>query len=92
MDVKTQLDVKNAHSNLHISHKLVIIIGPRYTWGPIYGSKCLSVSNWVTLVDLTDVSLVDEDTNSIQADDTNRAIPDNLEIQVRKVVKWEKVV
>ena len=30
----------------------------------------------------TDVSLVDEDTNSILADDTNRAIPGNLEMQV----------
>ena len=28
------------------------------------------------------VSLVDEDTNSILAEDTNRAIPGNLEMQV----------
>ena len=58
------------------------------------------------MVDLTDVSLVDEDTNSILADDTNRAIPGNLEMHerksclvrksylVRKIypVLWEKVV
>ena len=25
--------------------KITIFIGPRYTWGPIYGSKCLSVTN-----------------------------------------------
>ena len=37
-----------------------------------------------SLVDLTDVSLVDEDTNSILADNANRAIPGNLEMQVRK--------
>ena len=36
------------------------------------------------LVDLTDVTLVDEDTNSILADDTNRSIPGNLEMQVRQ--------
>ena len=36
----------------------------------------------MTLVDLTDVSLVDEVTNSILVDDTNRAIPGNLEMQV----------
>ena len=36
------------------------------------------------MVDLTDVTLVDEDTNSILADDTNRAIPGNLEMQVRQ--------
>ena len=34
------------------------------------------------MVDLSDVSLVDGDTNLIPADDTNRAIPGNLEMQV----------
>ena len=56
--------------------------GPRYTWGPIYGSACPSVTKSQSLVDLTDVSPVDEDANSILADDTNRAIPGNLEMQV----------
>ena len=32
--------------------------------------------------DLTDVTLVDEDINSILADDVNRAIPGNLAMQV----------
>ena len=60
-------------------------------------SLCPSLTNWC-LVDLTDVTLVDEDTNSILADDTNRTIPGNLAIQmrqsylVRKVILWEKVV
>ena len=45
--------------------------------GPSLSKSCL--------VDLTDVTLVDEDTNSkSQADDTNRAIPSNLEMQVRE--------
>ena len=34
--------------------------------------------------DLTDGSLVNEDTNSILANDTDRTIPGNLEMQVRK--------
>ena len=57
----------------------MIFNGPRYTWGPIYGSRCLSVCKWC-FVDLTDVSLVDEDINSILADDTDWAIPGNLEM------------
>ena len=40
-----------------------------------------SLSHWC-LVDLTYVSLVDEDANLILADDTNRAIPGNLKMQV----------
>ena len=48
----------------------MIFIGPRYTWGPIYGSKCLSVTD-CCFVDITDVSLADEDTNSILVDDTD---------------------
>ena len=45
------------------------------------GSDLWSRCHWC-LVDLTDVCLVDEDTNSILADDTIRAIPGNLEMQV----------
>ena len=32
--------------------------------------------------DLTDVTLADEDSNSIPTDDVNRAIPSNLAMQV----------
>ena len=60
-------------------YRTQIFIGPRYTWGTIYGSRCLSVSN-SCFVDLTDVSLVDEDAVSILADDTNRVIQGNLEM------------
>ena len=43
-------------------------------------SLCHSLTDvWLTL---TDVSLVDEDANLILADDTNRAIPGNLKMQV----------
>ena len=62
----------------------MIFIGSRYTWGPILGlDLCLSVCPWC-LVDLTDKSLVDEDINSILAHDTNRTVPGNLDLQVRK--------
>ena len=44
------------------------------------------------LVDLTDVTLVDEDPNSILADDNNRAIPGNLEMQVRQSYLVRKVI
>ena len=46
-------------------------------------SVCPSLT-YCCFVDLTDVSLVDEDINSILADDTNRAIPGYLETQVRQ--------
>ena len=49
---------------------------------PGVGSMGPSLCQSQTLVNITDVSLVDEDANSILADDTNRAIPGNLEMQV----------
>jgi hypothetical protein len=55
-------------------------IGPRSP-GPIYVSG-LSVTDWATFVNLTDVTLTDEDTNSILTDNTNRAIQDNVAMQV----------
>ena len=42
----------------------IIFIGPRCTWGPIYGSRPLSVSKR-GFADLTDVTMADKDTNSI---------------------------
>ena len=47
--------------------------------GPSVSHKLTDV--WLTI---TDVSLVDEDTNRSLADDTNKASPGNLEMQVRK--------
>ena len=61
---------------------MFVIIGPRYTWGLIYGSGCLSVSTRGCAADLTDVTLADEDTNSILADNANRTIQDSALMQV----------
>ena len=58
-----------------------IFIGPRYTWGPIYGSECLKLTEG-GCADLTDVTLADEDTNSILTDNANRAIQDNVAMQI----------
>ena len=60
-----------------------IFIGPRCPWGPIYGSGCLSVSlSPRPFADLTDVTLVDEDTKSILTDNANRAIQGNQAMHV----------
>ena len=48
---------------------------------------CHSLTDYV---DLTDLSLVDEVTNPILADDTHRAILGNLETQVRKSYRVRK--
>ena len=39
-------------------------------------------SQWQTFADLTDVTLADEDSNSIPTDDVNRTILGNLAMQV----------
>ena len=57
-----------------------IFIGPRYTWGPIYGSR-VSLTHW-PCADLTDVTLADEDTNSILTDNANMAIKGNVAMQI----------
>ena len=59
----------------------LFFIGPRCPWGPIYGSSCLSQTE-LPCANLTDVTLADEDTNSIQTDDANKAIQGNVTIQV----------
>ena len=54
-------------------------------WGPIYGSACLSLTNKQTetpFANLTDVTLADEDTNSILTDNANRAIQGNVAMQI----------
>ena len=57
-------------------------IGPKYTWGPIYGSKCLTLTN-TPCWNLTDVTLADEDTNSILTDIVNiRAIQVNVTMHI----------
>ena len=46
------------------------------TWGPIYGCQCNSLTRR-PFADLTDVTLADEDTNSILTEDVNRTIQGN---------------
>ena len=50
-------------------------------WGPIFGSRCPSVTTR-RFADLTDVTLADEDTNSILTDNTNMAIQGNMTMQM----------
>ena len=51
------------------------------SWGPIYVSQCLSVCKR-RLANLTDVTLADQATNSIQADNANMAIQGNVAMRV----------
>ena len=62
--------------------------------GPIYGSD-LFMSLRDVVADLTDVTLVDEDTNSIPTNNTNRTIQDNVAMpvtnpgdQFENICKW----
>jgi len=59
-------------------------IGPRCPWGPIYGSGSLKLTHSLSYLcaDLTDVTLADEDTNSILTDNANKAIQGNVAMQV----------
>ena len=58
-----------------------IFIGPRCPWGPIYGSGSLSLS-LTPFADMTDVTLADEDTNSILTDKANRTFQGNVATRV----------
>ena len=49
--------------------------------GPIYGSSSLSLTT-TPFADLTDVTLADEDANSILTDIANRAIQGNVAMRV----------
>ena len=60
----SQVPIHKDSPNLNVQ----IVIGPRYTSGPIYGS----------------MTLADEDTNSILTDDANRAIQGNVAMQVTR--------
>ena len=58
------------------SHTSCIFFGPRCLWGPIYGFECLKLTH--LCADLTDVTLADEDINSILTDNANRAFQGNV--------------
>ena len=49
---------------------VVVFTGPRCLWGPVYGSWCLSLPT-THFWKFADVTLADDDTNSILADDVN---------------------
>ena len=62
-----------------------LFIGPKCPWGPIYGSWC----QWVStrgFADITDVTLADEDSNTIATDDVNG------QSQVMWQCKWHHLV
>ena len=61
-----------------------LFIGPRCPWGPIYGSWPMSVRPSLQdyFADLTEVTLADEDSNSIPTDDVNKAILGNVAMQL----------
>ena len=51
------------------------------TWGPIYGS-CSLLLRETPCWDFTDVTLPDEDTNSLLTENANRAIQGNVAMHV----------
>ena len=55
---------------------IIVFIGPRCLWDPIYGFACLSLTH--LCADFTDVTLADEDINSILTDNANRAFQGNV--------------
>ena len=56
----------------------LFFIGPRCPWSDLW----VGVSVTVRFADLTDVTLADEDTNSILTDNANRALQGNVAMQV----------
>ena len=75
--------------------KIVLFIGPRYPWSDLWVRLSLTFSLQHLVADLTDVTLVDEDTNSIPTNNTNRTIHDNVAMpvtnpgdQFQNICKW----
>ena len=69
---------------------LLVIVRSRCTWGPIYGSGCLSLTDWPTFWNLTDVTLADEDVNPILTDDVNSTF--NIIYKAMWQCKWHNFV
>ena len=57
-------------------------MGPRYPWSDLWVTHSLTQYVQDLFEDLTDVTLVDEDTNSIPTNNTNRTIQDNVAMPV----------
>ena len=66
--------------DMSMSARMVPFLSDPGVPGPIYGSSCLKLRD--VCADLTDVTLADEDTNSILADNANRAIQGNVAMQI----------
>ena len=62
-------------------HHNALLSDPAITWGPAYGSECLLLTRRCC-VDLTEVTLVNEDITLILAHANKRAIPGNMAMQV----------
>ena len=62
--------------------RICIFIGPRCPWGPIYGSSSLKLSPRP----YADLTLADENTNSILTDSANRAFQGNVAMRWRHLV------
>ena len=61
---------------------MTIFIGPRYPWSDLWVQASLTNKLRDLFADLTDVTLADEDTNSILTDNANRAIQGNVAMQI----------
>ena len=58
---------------------ILVFIGPRYAWGPIYGSECLQMSDSKTLLkQVMQVMQVLQVTQVMQANNANRAFQGNV--------------
>ena len=69
--------------NIHLLLLLFFLSDPGRP-GPIYVSGCLKLTKWLSYVvwNFTDVTLADEDTNSILTDKVNRTIQGNVAMQL----------
>ena len=66
-----------------------LFIGPRSPWSDLCVRMSITNKQTTTpFVDLTDVTLADEDTNSILTDNVNRAIEGNVAMQVLLVANF----
>ena len=72
-----------AGRKLSLVPKILIFIGPRYPWSDLWVQVSLTHTPFA---DLTDVTLADEDTNSILIDNANRSIQGNVAMQVTQPI------
>ena len=78
---------QSENADIKVFHKNTFFLSDPGIPGPIYGSGCLKLTTR-RFADLTDVTLVDEDTKSILTDNVNRAIQGNQAMHVSLVYKF----